>query len=66
MINKGYRATEGGVDLSGTIGFRAIFGGNLPGAAHEHRHDVVRSVDGLSALEHVCPHRRTTWWRPAT
>ena len=63
MTDAGFRVIEGGVELSGKMGFRTIFEGNLPGASHEHRQDAVRPADGFSALDHVHPHRRTTWWQ---
>ncbi|MEO6562240.1 MAG: hypothetical protein ABIN99_04220, partial [Nitrosospira sp.] len=46
MNDDGFRAIKGGVDLNGKIGFRASSGGNVPGAAHEHWQDAVRSTDG--------------------
>ena len=64
MNNKGFLAIKSGVDLKCKMEFPAIFGGNLPGVSHEYRQDAVRPVDGFSALDHVHPHRRSTWWRP--
>ena len=51
MIDAGFRAMKGGVDLNGKMGFRLISGGNVPGATHEHRQDAVRPTDGFSALD---------------
>src|SRR4030066_909336 len=58
-----FQATKGGVDLNGARRFWQSSGFS-PGGCHEYRQDAVRPTDGFSALDHIYPNRRATWWQP--
>src|SRR4030066_577779 len=64
MTDNGFQATKGVSDLNGKMRFRAISGGNSPGATHVYRQDAVRSTHGLPALEDLSSHRRSLRRRP--
>ena len=41
-----------------------LCGSQIPGEADAHGQDPVRPADGSSAVDDVCPNRRTVRWRP--
>ncbi len=54
MIDEGFQAKKGGVDLNGKMEFRANSGGNAPGAAYEHKIRVIqRRAYGLRDEEYL-------------